>query len=192
MSLLLNHPEILDKVRSEIDCHVGQDRVVDESDIPSLVYLQRVVKETLRLYPAVPLLAPRESSGPCTIGGFHVEAGTMLLVNAWAIHRDPLVWEEPERFKPERYEGVEDEMFRFELVPFGLGRRRCPGSGFANREVALALGALIQCFEWERIGDELVDMSRGEGLSMPKAKPLEAMCRVREVMVPLLLSLGGD
>lgn len=186
MSLLLNHPEALEKAKSEIDRHVGRDRVADESDIPNLVYLQRVVKEALRLYPAVPLLAPRESSEPCTVGGFHVEAGTMLLVNAWAIQRDPRVWEEAERFEPERYEGVEDERFRFEFVPFGLGRRRCPGSGFANREIALALASLIQCFEWERIGEELVDMSRGEGLSLPKAMPLEAMCRVREDMVPLL------
>lgn len=189
ISLLLNHPEAFNKAKFELDHCVGQARLVDEPDISNLTYLQGIVNETLRLYPAVPLLAPREASGDCTIGGFDVASKTMLLVNAWAIHRDPQLWQEPESFKPERYEGVEDESYRFKLIPFGLGRRKCPGVGLANREVTLALAALIQCFEWERLDQELVDMREGAGLTMPKAKPLEAMCRAREEMVQVLKSL---
>ncbi|KAI3465304.1 hypothetical protein Pfo_021967 [Paulownia fortunei] len=189
ISLLLNHPEVLKKARMELDHYVGQDRLVDEPDISKLPYLQGIVNETLRLYPAVPLLPPRESSDDCTIGRFDIPSKTMLLVNAWAIHRDPQVWDDPESFKPERYEGLEDEAYKLKLIPFGLGRRKCPGAGLANREVALALSTLIQCFEWERINKELVDMEEGTGLTMPKAKPLEAMCRAREEMKEVLSKL---
>ncbi|KAH6758905.1 hypothetical protein C2S51_019140 [Perilla frutescens var. frutescens] len=189
ISLLLNHPEVLSKAKSELDHYVGRGRLVDEPDISNLTYLQGIVNETLRLYPAVPLLAPRESSDDCTIGGFEVAGKTMLLVNAWAIHRDPQLWQEPERFKPERYEGMEEDSYRFKLIPFGLGRRKCPGAGLANREVTLALAALIQCFEWERVDEELVDIAEGAGLSMPKEKPLEAMCRARQEMVQVIFNL---
>ncbi|KAK4481533.1 hypothetical protein RD792_012434 [Penstemon davidsonii] len=189
MDLLLNHPNVLKKARAELDYHVGHNCLVEEPDLSKLPYLQGIVNEALRLYPAVPLLVPRESSNDCTIGRFDVPSKTMLLVNAWSIHRDPKLWDDPESFKPERYDGLEDEAYKLKLIPFGLGRRRCPGAGLANREVALALASLIQCFEWERIDEELVNMDEGMGLSMPKAKPLEAMCRVREEMREVILEL---
>ncbi|KAL3840447.1 hypothetical protein ACJIZ3_025038 [Penstemon smallii] len=176
MALLLNHPNMLKKARAELDNHVGHNRLVDEPDLSKIPYLQGIVNEALRLYPAVPLLVPRESSNDCTIEGFDVPSKTMLLVNAWSIHRDPKLWDDPESFKPERYDGLEDEAYKLKLIPFGLGRRRCPGAGLANRE-------------WERIDEELVNMDEGMGLSMPKAKPLEAMCRVREEMREVILEL---
>ncbi|KAH7850062.1 hypothetical protein Vadar_027280 [Vaccinium darrowii] len=187
MSLLLNNPKVLDKARAELDVIVGGNRLVDEPDLSKLPYLQNIVNETLRIFPAAPLLVPHESSDDCTIEGYDVARGTMLLVNAWAIHRDPKVWEDPTSFRPERFEGGENQAYR--LIPFGIGRRSCPGAGLANRVVGLALGALIQCFDWERIGDELVDLSEGQGLTMPKSKPLEAMCQPREMMVNVLLEL---
>ena len=187
MSLLLNHPTVLKKAQEELDFHVGNDRLVEESDYPKLPYLQGIINETFRLYPAAPLLVAHESSDDCIVGGYDVQRGTMLLVNAWALHRDPKVWEYPTSFKPERYEGVEIEACKF--IPFGLGRRACPGAGLANRVVSLTLAALLQCFEWERIGVEEVDMAEGLGLTMPKAKPLEAMCKAREVMVDVLKKL---
>ncbi|KAL7116978.1 hypothetical protein ACP275_03G041500 [Erythranthe tilingii] len=190
MSLLLNHPDVLNKAKTELDRYVGGSRLVNEHDITKLPYLRGIINETLRLYPAIPLLVPRESSDDCTIGPFDVPSQTMFLVNAWAIHRDPRVWVDPERFDPDRYAGLEDEDYRYRLVPFGAGRRKCPGSGLANRVVALALAALVQCFEWERIGGgEAVDMAEGGGLSMPKAVPLEAMCRAREDMMHVLFKL---
>ncbi|KAG5543563.1 hypothetical protein RHGRI_016339 [Rhododendron griersonianum] len=187
MSLLLNHPKVLDKARAELDAVVAENRLVDESDLSNLPYLQNIINETLRLFPAAPLLVPHESSDDCTIGGYDVARGTMLLVNAWAIHRDPKVWEDPTSFRPERFEDGENQAYGF--IPFGVGRRSCPGAGLGNRVVGLALAALIQCFDWVRIGDELVDMSEGPGLTMPKSKPLEALCRPRERLVNVLSEL---
>ncbi|KAF5195191.1 Cytochrome p450 [Thalictrum thalictroides] len=131
------------------------------------------------MYPAGPLLVPHESSEDCVVSGFNVPRGTMLLANIWAIHNDPNLWDESTKFKPERFEGLQGTRDGFKFMPFGLGRRGCPGEGLAMRVVPLALGALIQCFDWERVGDELVDMSEGLGLTLPKAEPLEAKCRTR-------------
>ncbi|CAL5353228.1 hypothetical protein CsSME_00041238 [Camellia sinensis var. sinensis] len=181
MSLLINHPEVLKKARAEIDAHVGQDHLIDEHDISKLHYLQAIISETFRLFPAAPLLVPHVSSGGCIIGGFNVPRGTLLLVNAWAIHRDPKVWDDPTSFKPERFEGGEVEGHK--LMPFGMGRRACPGAGLAQRVVGLALGSLIQCFEWERVTKEAVDLTEGKGLTMPKAEPLEAMCKARNIIM---------
>lgn len=178
MANLLNHPHILKKARVELDEHVGQQNLIDEPDLPKLPYLKCIISETLRLYPAAPMLVPHFSSDDCTVGGYDVPRHTMLLVNAWAIHRDPELWEDSESFKPERFEiGDEDHDKVHKLVPFGIGRRACPGSGLAQRVVGLALGSLIQCFEWERVSEEEIDMSEGKGITMPKAIPLEAMCK---------------
>ncbi|XP_062004033.1 cytochrome P450 81E8-like [Rosa rugosa] len=186
MSNLLNHPHVLKKARAELDSHLGPDRVVDEPDVPKLPYLQSIVSETLRLYPAAPLLLPHLSSDYCTVGGFDVPRDTMVLINAWALHRDPALWEDPESFKPERFENGGDESHK--LMSFGLGRRACPGAGLAQRVVGLTLGSLIQCFEWERVGEKEIDMKEGKGLTMPKAVPLEAMCKARPIVNKFLTS----
>ncbi|KAJ7944479.1 Cytochrome P450 family protein [Quillaja saponaria] len=102
MSNLLNHPEVLKKAKAEVDTNIGQDRLIDESDISKLPYLQYIISETLRLFPAVPLLLPHLSSDDCIIGGYDVPRDTILLINAWAIHRDPNLWNDPTSFKPER------------------------------------------------------------------------------------------
>ncbi|KZV55607.1 hypothetical protein F511_25498 [Dorcoceras hygrometricum] len=180
MSALLNHPEKLEKAKAEMDSFVGSNRLIDESEVPKLPYLQNIISETFRLFPAAPLLVPHESSADCKIGGYDIPKGTILLVNAWAIHRDPMTWDDPTSFEPERFEGK--EVGPAKLLPFGMGRRSCPGSGLAQRVVGLALGSLIQCFEWRRIGAEMVDLSEGMGISMPKAIPLEAECRAHEVL----------
>ncbi|CAL1395942.1 unnamed protein product [Linum trigynum] len=187
MSLLLNHPNILNKARAELDVVVGNNRLVEESDYAKLPYLQNIINETLRLYPAAPLLVPHYSSEDCTIGGYHIPKGTMLMANAWAIQRDPSVWDEPTTFRPERHEGKEADAYK--LLPFGMGRRSCPGTGLANRVVSLALGGLIQCFEWTRVGEGLIDMSEGKGLTMPKVEPLVALCKARECMKDVLLTV---
>ncbi|CAI0424635.1 unnamed protein product [Linum tenue] len=190
MSLLLNHPEILDKARAEIDNAVGNSRLVQESDCIDLPYLQCIIKETFRLYPVGPLLIPHQSSEDCTVGGYFVSKETMLFVNTWAIHRDPTVWEDPTRFWPERHSEAEGNPYR--LLPFGAGRRSCPGIALANRAVSVALGTLIQCFEWKRAGEEILDMTEGPGLSMPKLVPLEALCKPRKFMEDVLINMQGD
>ncbi|KAL3840451.1 hypothetical protein ACJIZ3_025042 [Penstemon smallii] len=186
LSLLLNNPHVLKKAQIEIDNHIGYDRLIDESDIPDLPYLRSIVNETLRMYPAGPLLVPHESSEPCTVGGYRVPAGTMLLVNCWAIHNDPKNWEDARKFKPERFEGQEGSRDGFKWMPFGSGRRGCPGEGLAMRMLCFGLGSVIQCFDWERVGKDLVDMTEGGGLTMPKAKSLMAYCKARPSAAKLL------
>ncbi|KAJ4788168.1 hypothetical protein LUZ62_039414 [Rhynchospora pubera] len=187
MSLLLNNPHALAKARHEIAMVVGRDRLVEESDVPNLPYLRAIINETLRLYPVVPLDVPHESAVECFIGGYKIPRGTMLLINIYAIHRDPSIWKDPTEFRPERFENEKAE--RLWLLPFGIGRRKCPGEGLAIRMIALALGTLIQCFEWERIGAKEVDMTEGAGIVMAKAVRLDAMYRPRPDMVPLLVGL---
>ncbi|KAF8646035.1 hypothetical protein HU200_065998 [Digitaria exilis] len=173
MSLLLNNPEALKKAQAEMDAAVGTSRCI--------------ISETLRLYPAAPLLLPHESAADCKVGGYDVPRGTILLVNVYAIHRDPAVWEDPEEFRPERFEDGKAEGRL--LMPFGMGRRKCPGETLAVRTIGLVLGTLIQCFDWERVDGAEVDMSEGGGLTMPRAVPLEAMCRPRAAMRHVLQGL---
>ncbi|CAL1372080.1 unnamed protein product [Linum trigynum] len=111
MSNLLNHPRMLVKAREELDKQIGEECLVDEPDISNLAYLQNIIFETLRLYPAAPLLVPHASSEDCVVGGYHLPRGTMLLVNAWAIHRDPNLCDDPLSFRPERYENGGKESY---------------------------------------------------------------------------------
>lgn len=181
MALLLNHREILDKAKVEIDTHVEKGRLVEDSDLPKLTYISCIINETLRLFPPAPLLVPHYSSEDCTIGGYHIVKGTLLLVNAWAIHRDPALWEKATEFKPERFEKEKLEGFNFRYFPFGMGRRACPGTNFALRNVNLVLATLIQCFDWE--ATEPVDLNETVGaIIMPKEKPIHAICRLRPSM----------
>lgn len=157
MSELLANPEAMRKLRSEIDnvVVVGPDqqrRLVKESDLPMLPYLRGVVNETLRLHPPAPLLLPHCSSEDCVIGGYDVPRNTVLMVNAWGLHRDPALWDEPEKFSPERFgatEEAEPGSSGWKFLPFGMGRRACPGNNMGLRMVSLALAALVQCFDWE-------------------------------------------
>lgn len=189
LSLLLNNPESLKKTQEEIDDHTGKSRLINDSDLPHLPYLEGVILETFRVCPVAPVLVPHESSEECRIGGFRVPRGTMVLVNMWAIHNDPKLWEEPRKFKPERFLEMEREREGFVLMPFGYGRRGCPGEKLAMRVIGLTLGLLIQCFEWERNGEEMVDMTEGPGLTMPKAQPLLAKCKPRQEMLTLISQL---
>ncbi|XP_039828471.1 cytochrome P450 81Q32-like [Panicum virgatum] len=187
MALLLNHPEKLKKAQAEIDAAVGTSRLIAPDDLPRLGYLQSIINETLRLYPAAPLLLPHQSSTDCKVGGYDVPRGTMLLVNVYAIHRDPAVWEDPTEFRPERFEDGKTEGRL--LMPFGMGRRKCPGETLALRTLGLVLGTLIQCFDWDRVDGAEVDMTESGGLTIPMAVPLEAICKPRGAMHDVLEEL---
>ncbi|KAF5468165.1 hypothetical protein F2P56_012341 [Juglans regia] len=192
MALLLNHPEVLQKLKAEIDEKVGHERLINDSDLSKLPYLRSVINETLRLYPPTPLLLPHFSAEDCTVGGYKIPKGTMLLANAWAVHRDPKLWEEPDKFKPERFDEINGDQrdHAFKFIPFGIGRRQCPGAGLALRINSLAMGALIQCFNWERVEKEImVDMNLDPGFVLAKAKPLEAVCSPRHGMTNILAQL---
>lgn len=185
LSLLLNHSDVLLKAQKEIDEYIGPDRLIDEADLAQLPYLRSIINETLRMYPPAPLLVPHESSEECLVGGFRIPRGTMLFVNMWAIQNDPKIWLDPRKFRPERFNGLEGARDGFRLMPFGYGRRGCPGEGLALRMVGLALGSLIQCFEWQRMDDKSVDMTERPGFTMAKAQPLKAICRPRPSMLKL-------
>ncbi|KAH9300627.1 hypothetical protein KI387_012210, partial [Taxus chinensis] len=176
LAALLQKPEFLRKAQEELDTIIGRDRLIEEADMHELKYLQAIVKETFRLYPAAPLLVPHEAIEDCTIGGYHVSAGTQLIVNAWKIHRDPAVWDRPTVFDPERFLKSEKEIDvkgrNFELIPFGSGRRMCPGMSLALSVVTYTLGRLLHSFEWSVPEGAVIDMTEGLGLTMPKAIPL--------------------
>ncbi|RVW61141.1 Cytochrome P450 82C4 [Vitis vinifera] len=177
LSLLLNNRHALKKSQAELEIHVGKHRQVDGSDIKNLVYLQAIVKETLRLYPPGPLSVPHEAMEDCTVAGFHIQAGTRLLVNLWKLHRDPRVWLDPLEFQPERFltnhAGLDVRGKNYEFLPFGSGRRVCPGISFALEMTHLTLARLLHGFELGVVADSPVDMTEGPGLTAPKATPLE-------------------
>ncbi|KAB1220480.1 Cytochrome P450 82A3 [Morella rubra] len=183
VSLLLNNHHVLKKAQDELDIHVGNERIVKESDISKLVYLQAILKETLRLYPAAPLSGPREFIEDCIIGGYHVPRGTRLITNIWKIQTDPRIWSDPLEFKPERFLTTHKDVDvwgkHFELIPFGSGRRACPGTSFALRTVHLALASFLHMFEISNPSDAQVDMTESFGLTNMKATPLEVLIKPR-------------
>uniref|UniRef100_A0A7N0TPX3 Cytochrome P450 n=1 Tax=Kalanchoe fedtschenkoi TaxID=63787 RepID=A0A7N0TPX3_KALFE len=187
MSLLLNHPKVLQKARDEVNSCAAPGQLIDDSDVPKLSYLRCIINETLRLYPPTPLLIPHCSSEDCTVNGYYVPKKTILIVNVWAVHRDEAVWDEPQEFRPERFVGFEGERDGYRFIPFGVGRRSCPGAALGLRLIGLTLGTLIQCFDWERVGCEEEDLSPGKAvITLPKLKPLEAMYAPRDSMISFL------
>ena len=183
IALLLNNPDVLKKAQDELDIQVGTERQVNESDMRNLVYLQAIIKETMRLYPAGPLLLPHESIEECIVNGYHVPAGTQLFVNAWKIQRDPCVWEEPCQFQPERFltrhKDIDVGGQDFELIPFGSGRRMCPAVSYGLQVMQLMLASLVHGFDFTTPSGEPVDMGEAMGLPIAKATPLEVLLSPR-------------
>ncbi|XP_051131947.1 iridoid oxidase-like [Andrographis paniculata] len=189
---LQRNPRTFQKLREEIDRVVGLKRRVEEKDTENLPYLQAVVKEMLRLHPVLPLLIPRKTKESTTYLGYQIPKGTQVLVNAWAIGRDPDSWEDPLSFIPERFleSGVEYEGQHFEFIPFGSGRRMCVGSPLAQRVVPLALASLVQAFEWDLgpgpgpgpgpgVKAEDIDTQEKMGLTLTKKNPLFVIPKTR-------------
>ena len=132
MSELLRYPNMMQKAQAEVRDCLREKHTVTEDDLADLKYLRLVIKETLRLHPPAPLLIPREAMKSCKILGYDVPKDTNVLVNAWVIGRDPKHWDNPEEFKPERFESgiVDFKGTDFDYIPFGPGRRKCPGMMF--------------------------------------------------------------
>lgn len=148
MSEMIKHPRVMKKAQAEVREVFNRKGRVDETAIDEMKYLKLVVKETLRLHPPAPLLLPRECREKCEINGYKIPVKTKVIVNAWAIGRDPRYWTEPESFDPERFidSSIGFKGTNFEFIPFGAGRRICPGMAFAF-EVPLAL--LLYHFDWK-------------------------------------------
>ncbi|XWS61921.1 hypothetical protein CRYUN_Cryun07bG0166100 [Craigia yunnanensis] len=176
MAELIQHPEIMEKVKKEIDDVVGLNSTVEEVHLPNLRYLHAVIKETFRLHPALPLLVPRCPSLSNTIGGYTIPKGSRVFLNTWSIHRDPHIWYNPSEFQPERFLNDPDKFdyygndFRF--MPFGSGRRKCPGRPLAEKMLYFILASFLHSFEWKLPQGTEHDLSGKFGIVMKKQKPL--------------------
>lgn len=177
MTALMQNPDIREKVQAEIRQLVRKKGIVDEDDIQQLPYLKAVIKETLRFYPPAPLLVPRETIQECTIDGYQIQPNSVVYFNAWAIGRDPENWKSPDEFLPERFldSNTDYKGQEFEFIPFGAGRRGCPGVSMGMATVELALANLLYSFDWELpsgMNKEDIDTEGSAGLAMHKKVPL--------------------
>ncbi|MCI01678.1 cytochrome P450 [Trifolium medium] len=181
LSELLRHPRVMKILQDEIQNEIGNKRMVEEKDLKMLNYLDMVVDETLRLYPVGPLLDPRECRESITINGYFIKEKTRVIVNAWAIGRDSNVWSEnAEEFYPERFIGKKMNYHgqEFECIPFGSGRRRCPGIQLGLITIKLVLAQFVHCFNWKlpcNIDPSNLNMEEKFGLTIPRAHPLHAI-----------------
>ncbi|KAL3715709.1 hypothetical protein ACJRO7_007449 [Eucalyptus globulus] len=181
MAELLHNPHTLAKVQSELRSTIGLNRKFEEKDVEILPYLKAVIKETLRLHPPLPFLVPHMAMSSCKMLGYYIPKETQVLVNVWAIGRDPKTWKDPMKFKPERFLEINTADYKghhFEFIPFGSGRRMCPAVPLASRVLPLALGSLLHAFDWVLAGGtkpEEMDMSERMGITLRKAVPLKAI-----------------
>ncbi|MCL7027974.1 hypothetical protein MKW94_003811 [Papaver nudicaule] len=177
VSELLKTPEVFVKATEELDRVIGRQRWVEEKDIQNLPYIEAIVKETMRMHPVSPLLAPRRTREDVKINGYNIQAETNAFVNVWAIGRDPTLWDEPERFRPERFIGktIDVKGHDFELLPFGAGRRMCPGYSLAIKIIQSSLANLLHGFTWKLPAGEDLNMEEIWGLSTPRKFPLVAV-----------------
>ncbi|CAN0878472.1 Desmethyl-deoxy-podophyllotoxin synthase, partial [Linum grandiflorum] len=177
MSELMKNPAVMQKAQKEVRQAFGTQGKIDEASLHKLHYLQLIIKETFRLHPAGPLLIPRECRETVVIDGYLIPAKTRVIVNAWAIGRDPNYWSEPDEFKPERFleSCVDYKGHDFQLIPFGAGRRICPGMQYGVAVVELLLANLLYHFNWKLPGEmkpENLDMVEEFGAGVTRKNSL--------------------
>ncbi|KAF0929272.1 hypothetical protein E2562_019594 [Oryza meyeriana var. granulata] len=178
---LIRHPDVFKEAQHELDTVVGKGRLVSESDLPRLPYLTAVIKETFRLHPSTPLSLPREAAEECEVDGYRIPKGTTLLVNVWAIARDPALWPDPLEYRPARFlpggrhAHVDVKGSDFGLIPFGAGRRICAGLSWGLRMVTLMTATLLHGFDWvlpNGATPHKLNMEEAYGLTLQRAVPL--------------------
>uniref|UniRef100_A0ACD5XWV5 Uncharacterized protein n=1 Tax=Avena sativa TaxID=4498 RepID=A0ACD5XWV5_AVESA len=184
MAELVSNPSVQEKAQEELDRVVGRDRVMSETDIPNLPYLQAVVKESIRLHPPTPLLVPHRASAAVKIAGYDIPKGATVAVNVWAIARDPTVWDSPLQFRPERFlhESIDIKGCDYRVLPFGAGRRMCPGAQLGINLVTSVIGHLLHHFTWalpQGTQPKDVDMMESPGIVAFMATPLHAVATPR-------------
>ncbi|TXG68328.1 hypothetical protein EZV62_003263 [Acer yangbiense] len=184
ISELLKKPKIFLKATEELDRVIGKERWVQEKDIVNLPYIDAIVKETMRLHPVAPFLVPRMTREDCKVAGYDIPKNSRALVMVWTIGRDPELWENPNEFYPERFLGksIDVKGHDFELLPFGAGRRMCPGYSLGLKVIQASLANLLHGFTWklpENMKVEDLNMEEVFGLSTPKKYPLEAVVEPR-------------
>lgn len=177
ISELIRHPRVMKRLQQEV-CEIAQGKsMISEEDLEKMHYLQAVLKETLRLHTPLPLLISRQSREYVKLMGYDIAAGTQVIINAWAIGRDPSLWEEAEKFKPERFlsSSIDYKGLDFKFLPFGAGRRGCPGIQFATVIIKLALANLVYKYDLalpDDVRGEKLDMSEFTGLTLHRKSPL--------------------
>ena len=180
MTELIKNPRVQQKVQAELDHVIGSNRVMTESDFPNLPYLQCVAKKALRLHPPTPLMLPHRANTNVKISGYDIPKGSTVHVNVWALGRDPMVWKDPEEFRPQRFmeEDVDMKGHDYRLLPFGAGRRVCPGAQLGINLITSMLGHLMHHFKWippQGVKLEDLDISETPGLVTYMRTPLEAI-----------------
>ncbi|OIV98052.1 hypothetical protein TanjilG_09545 [Lupinus angustifolius] len=184
MAELIKNPRVQQKAQEELDKVIGFERIITENDFSSLPYLQCVAKETMRLHPPTPLMLPHKANANVKVGGYDIPKGANVHVNVWAVARDPAVWKDPLEFRPERFleEDVDMKGHDFRLLPFGAGRRVCPGAQLGINLVTSMLGHLLHHFCWaipEGMKPEEIDMSENPGLVTFMRTPIQAVASPR-------------
>ncbi|RYR71978.1 cytochrome P450 76T24 isoform X1 [Arachis hypogaea] len=181
MTELLRNPEKLEKLRKELHCVLGNgEQNVEELHISKLPFLTAVIKETLRLHPPGPLLVSHKAHEDVEMSGFMIPKNAQVLVNIWAMGKDPSIWENPNEFMPERFldSKIDIHGHDFEFIPFGSGRRICPGLPLAYRSAHIVLASLLNGYDWKLANGEKpkdLDMSEKFGITLHKAQPLQAI-----------------
>ncbi|KAM7257909.1 hypothetical protein ACFE04_013650 [Oxalis oulophora] len=174
MSELLRLPRVMARLQQELDSVVGKNRLVEEKDLVNLSYLDLIIKENFRLHPIAPLLIPHESMEDATINGYHIPNKSRIIVNLYAIGHDPSIWSDNvEEFYPERFLDNEIDMKgqNFKLIPFGSGRRSCPGMQLGIINVKLVVAQIVHCFDWKLpngMSPDEMDMGEHYGISMSR------------------------
>nr|XP_043622641.1 cytochrome P450 Tp4149-like [Erigeron canadensis] len=177
LSELVRNPHVMKKLQIEVTKIARGRSMISEDDLQEMHYLKAVMKESLRLHIPVPLLVPHEAREDVKVMGYDIAKGTQVMINAWAIARDPSIWEEPEKFNPERFlnSSIDYKGFDFELIPFGAGRRGCPGTEFAMVINELAIANIVLNYDLAVPNEgrpEELDMSGTSGLTVHKKSHL--------------------
>ncbi|RYR67584.1 hypothetical protein Ahy_A03g013981 isoform B [Arachis hypogaea] len=175
---LANSPKVMKKVQEEVRRIVGGKSMIEENDLNQMNYMKCVIKETLRLHPPGPFLIPRETANSVEIKGYHIPKKVTVYINSYAIHRDPKLWDNAEEFIPERFEGnqqIDYKVIDSQFIPFGIGRRGCPGMSFGVASLEYVIANLLYWFDWNvpnNNNSALIDMSEISGLNISKKQPL--------------------
>ncbi|XP_057799419.1 cytochrome P450 71D95-like [Salvia miltiorrhiza] len=186
MAEMMRNPEVMEKAQAEVRAAFKGKTAVEESDVQELKFLKLVIKETLRLHPPIPLV-PRQTREECKVEGYSIPIKTKVLINIWSMGRDPQYWDHPETFRPERFENSRKDFVGndFEYIPFGAGRRSCPGLNYGLANVELPLAKLLYHFDWKLpkgMSCDGLDMSETEGLTVCRKKPL--------IIIPTICNRG--
>ncbi|XP_076914865.1 geraniol 8-hydroxylase-like [Bidens hawaiensis] len=177
MAELLNNLDVMRKVQDELAEVIGMNNIVEESHLHKLTYLDAVIKETFRIHPPLPLLIHRCPEESCKVGGYTIPKDTIVYMNVWAIHRDPRNWTNPLEFKPDRFlSGKWDyNGNNVKFLPFGLGRRICPGILLGGKMLTYILASFLHSFEWNLPKDDEFELCDEFGFVTKKRKSLVAI-----------------